>query len=56
MHGFFGLQLTTQYALWDRIRALTECSQLQRANLAQLLADLLQAQAVSLTVLKVCMW
>uniref|UniRef100_A0A914V7T9 MI domain-containing protein n=1 Tax=Plectus sambesii TaxID=2011161 RepID=A0A914V7T9_9BILA len=46
-------QLTTQYAIWDRVRSLAQCSQVQRANLANLLGDLISAQAVGLTVLKV---
>ncbi|VDK79567.1 unnamed protein product [Litomosoides sigmodontis] len=46
-------KLTTQYALWDRIKALPQISKLQRQNLALLTVDLLVKRSVGITLLKI---
>lgn len=46
-------QLTTQYAVWDRIRDLAELKKWQRTNLALLIVDLLVKRSIGITVLKV---
>ncbi|CAG9538366.1 unnamed protein product [Cercopithifilaria johnstoni] len=46
-------KLTTQYALWDRIKVLSQISELQRRNLTLLTVDLLVKRSVGLTLLKV---
>ncbi|KAL3999147.1 MA3 domain family protein [Acanthocheilonema viteae] len=46
-------KLTTQYALWDRIKVLSQINELQRENLALLTIDLLIKRSVGITLLKV---
>ncbi|EJD74642.1 nucleolar MIF4G domain-containing protein 1 [Loa loa] len=46
-------KLTTQYALWDRIKVLSQLNELQRENLTLLIADLMIKRSVGITVLKV---
>lgn len=46
-------QLTTQYALWDRVKVLAQISELQRENLTLLIIDLLVKRSVGITLLKV---
>ncbi|KAH7728527.1 nucleolar MIF4G domain-containing protein 1 [Aphelenchoides avenae] len=46
-------QLTTQYAVWDRVRDLANLKNRQRLNLAYLIAALIQNQTLGLSVLKV---
>ena len=45
--------MTTQFALWDRIKELESLKKRQRINLAFLTADLIQMGALALSVLKV---
>lgn len=46
-------QLTTQFAIWDRIKQLSQLKKHQRSNLAFLIADLIWLDAAQLTILKV---
>uniref|UniRef100_A0A2K6VPL7 MI domain-containing protein n=1 Tax=Onchocerca volvulus TaxID=6282 RepID=A0A2K6VPL7_ONCVO len=46
-------KLTTQYALWDRIKVLSQISELQRKNLTLLIVDLIIKRSVGITLLKV---
>ncbi|KHN76842.1 Nucleolar MIF4G domain-containing protein 1 [Toxocara canis] len=46
-------KLTTQYALWDRIRELDNLEAWQRPLLAAVIADLILKRSVGITVLKV---
>jgi nucleolar MIF4G domain-containing protein 1 len=46
-------QLTTQFAIWDRIKQLGELKKHQRLNLSLLIADLIWLEAAQLTLLKV---
>jgi len=46
-------QLTTQFAVWDRIKQLNELKKHQRLNLSTLIADLIWLNAAQLTILKV---
>uniref|UniRef100_A0A915PX94 MI domain-containing protein n=1 Tax=Setaria digitata TaxID=48799 RepID=A0A915PX94_9BILA len=46
-------KLTTQYALWDRIKILSQISEMQRKNLALLIVDLVVKRSVGITILKV---
>uniref|UniRef100_A0AAF5Q4Z4 MI domain-containing protein n=2 Tax=Wuchereria bancrofti TaxID=6293 RepID=A0AAF5Q4Z4_WUCBA len=46
-------KLTTQYALWDRIKVLSQISELQRENLALLIIDLMIKRSIGITLLKV---
>uniref|UniRef100_A0A0R3RZV3 MI domain-containing protein n=1 Tax=Elaeophora elaphi TaxID=1147741 RepID=A0A0R3RZV3_9BILA len=46
-------KLTTQYALWDRIKVLSQINEFQRENLALLTVDLLIKRSVGITLLKV---
>ncbi|MFH4977040.1 hypothetical protein AB6A40_003749 [Gnathostoma spinigerum] len=46
-------QLTTQYALWDRIRSINELSSKRCSHLAYLISDLILKRSISVTVLKV---
>lgn len=45
--------MTTQFALWDRIKELENLKKRQRINLAFLTADLIRMGALSLSALKV---
>jgi nucleolar MIF4G domain-containing protein 1 len=45
--------LTTQYALWDRVKELASLKKRQRINFAFLVSDLIRLSAVQLQVLKV---
>ncbi|VDN91557.1 unnamed protein product [Brugia pahangi] len=46
-------KLTTQYALWDRIKVLSQISELQRENLALLIIDLMIKRSIGITLLKI---
>uniref|UniRef100_F1KUD3 Nucleolar MIF4G domain-containing protein 1 n=1 Tax=Ascaris suum TaxID=6253 RepID=F1KUD3_ASCSU len=46
-------RLTTQYALWDRIRELNDLQTWQRPLLAAVIADLILKKSIGITVLKV---
>uniref|UniRef100_A0AC35TGZ4 MI domain-containing protein n=1 Tax=Rhabditophanes sp. KR3021 TaxID=114890 RepID=A0AC35TGZ4_9BILA len=46
-------KLTTQYALWDRIKALQTLKKNKLTNFSYLVADLLKKEAVQLGVLKI---
>ncbi|MCP9263516.1 Nucleolar MIF4G domain-containing protein 1 [Dirofilaria immitis] len=46
-------KLTTQYALWDRIKILSKISELQRKNLTLLIVDLMTKRSVGITLLKI---
>lgn len=45
--------LTTQFALWDKIKLVEEFNDAQLNNLAQLLSNLIRSKAISVSVLKV---
>ncbi|KAK0429481.1 hypothetical protein QR680_011401 [Steinernema hermaphroditum] len=44
---------TVQYAIWDRMRELSDFKLKQRSNLAYFIADLIRKEAIGLPVLKV---
>ncbi|CEF66494.1 MIF4G-like, type 3 domain and Initiation factor eIF-4 gamma, MA3 domain and MIF4-like, type 1/2/3 domain and Armadillo-type fold domain-containing protein [Strongyloides ratti] len=46
-------KLTTQFALWDRIKNLNELKKRQRNNLASLIGDLIKNGSVTLGVLRI---
>lgn len=50
---YFVWQVTFQYALWDRFKALNSLSQVNRMNLCRLCAHLISSKALSLAVLRV---
>ncbi|KHJ81158.1 hypothetical protein OESDEN_19156, partial [Oesophagostomum dentatum] len=52
----FVFQLTTQYALWDRIREVDSLKPRARSRLADLIHYLLSHETLPITVLKVIEW
>uniref|UniRef100_A0A0N4ZN64 MI domain-containing protein n=1 Tax=Parastrongyloides trichosuri TaxID=131310 RepID=A0A0N4ZN64_PARTI len=46
-------KLTTQFALWDRIKNLNEFKKRQRNNLAFIIADLIKKESIGLGVLRI---
>jgi len=48
------LQLTIQYALWDKLKTLNDWNTKQLTNLAKFLIHLFLNKGLSISVLKVC--
>lgn len=45
--------MTIKYSVWDKLKALTECSATQLSNLAKLLTHLFLEKGLSISTLKV---